>query len=326
MLPNATMTVQPAQDEWTLCVQPAPVRVIAASPRGSLLAVTGGAADEGWVQIRSAHTGELLFSYGGHSTPVGSLAFSPVGTQERIASASRDGDVQIWDAATGECFLNDRGHTHAVRALSWSPDGRLLASGSSDGTVRVWNVWSGGSPPHFTLHAGGVWSLAWSPGGRLLASGGNGVRLHRLNEAGQVCNSTPLPISTFGNVLGLDFFPDSSLLALAGVFPHMEVWDTDVPRLWNRYPSPALLSQEVMQLTCRPVSARCMTLLSREGDRVPLDCTLRLWQVAVERVSQRPFLERVIGISACAWLDPRTVVVGTASGVLLVRHVCGLDG
>ena len=67
------------------------VQAMAWSPDGASIA-SGG--DDATAQVWNASTGEQLFVYMGHSSPVASVAWSPDGS--RIASGSGDKTVQVW--------------------------------------------------------------------------------------------------------------------------------------------------------------------------------------------------------------------------------------
>jgi WD40 repeat protein len=83
-------------------------------------------------------SGGDVFTYYGHSTEVGVLAWSPDGRS--IASTGLDGIVQVWQATTGSQVLTYQDQASIVTALTWSPDSRLIASASTDLTVQVWKA------------------------------------------------------------------------------------------------------------------------------------------------------------------------------------------
>lgn len=303
------------QKEWTVGPLAPPVRAIAVSPDRSLVAASSGNAGGGSVQVRSSKTGALLFSYGGHTTPVLALTFSP--TCPQIASADIEGTVQVWSLKMGTPCCYYQGHTGAVYALAWSPDGRYLASGGSDRTVQVWDPQNGRRIFRFDQHTQSVWALAWSDG--LLASASAEVVLHWLDCAGSVYGREVLARSTFGEARGMGFSPDQ-LLALAGPFPHIELWDTGTGKQFDLIPCPGLLTHTIVWLAWSP-DPGTMTMLTLEEHAGTQESTLRLWQSECSRTIQRPVLGQFSGISTAVWLDRQTVVAGTWEGMLMARHL-----
>jgi WD40 repeat protein len=99
-------------------------------------------ASGGWdhtVKIWSVQTGELLYTYTGHTNaPVNTVSWSPDSTY--IVSAGNDGLVQVWRAQDGKQIYTYGEHTQAVNSVAWSPragDTRIV-SASNDTTVQVW--------------------------------------------------------------------------------------------------------------------------------------------------------------------------------------------
>ncbi len=99
-------------------------------------------ASGGWdhtVKIWSVQTGELLYTYTGHTNaPVNAVSWSPDSTY--IVSAGNDGLVQVWRAQDGKQIYTYWEHTQAVNSVAWSPragDTRIV-SASNDTTVQIW--------------------------------------------------------------------------------------------------------------------------------------------------------------------------------------------
>src|SRR6266571_1414296 len=162
--------------------------------------------------------GNTLVTYTGHLSPVATVAWSPAGTNQRIASASGNsffgGEhvVQIWNAATGVHILTYEGHTQPVHTVAWSPNGTRIASGSEDKTVQIWDARSGSQMLSFTGHKAQVSAVAWSPDGTRIASASN-------DETVQIWDAhSALPIFRFNHtstVNAVAWSPDGTRIASA---------------------------------------------------------------------------------------------------------------
>ncbi|NUQ05820.1 MAG: TIR domain-containing protein, partial [Anaerolineae bacterium] len=74
---------------------------------------------------------------------VGSIAFSPDGSQVAVGLTRGGENLQIFDGESLKQLRGLEGHSTDVVALAFSPDGALLLSGSDDATAILWDAASG---------------------------------------------------------------------------------------------------------------------------------------------------------------------------------------
>jgi WD40 repeat protein len=122
----------------------APVRAVAFSPDGQLLATVGSGDADRVVRLWDLATGQHLRTLKGHPrNAVCAVAFSPDGQ----LLASGGADIRLWDPATGQ-------HLHTIKfcvcyyafndgwLMAFSPDGRMLATANSD-SMQLWDSATG---------------------------------------------------------------------------------------------------------------------------------------------------------------------------------------
>jgi WD40 repeat protein len=144
---------------------PAPMRDVAFSPDGRILATTGV---DGKVRLLAMPAGRLLrdFDHPGGAT---ALVFSPDG--QLVATAGYDGMVRLWRISDGASRVF-RVSGEPLWTLAWSPDGILLAAAGEDKHVHLWPATGTGPTRILAGHLRNIWHIAFSPDGRTLASGG----------------------------------------------------------------------------------------------------------------------------------------------------------
>jgi WD40 repeat protein len=105
-----------------------------------------------------------------HGEPIGTFAFSPVGSLLATVGSSR---LTLWDAATGRRLAD--AEANGVNALAFAPDGRRLAGVGPQ--IEVWDIQAGaqgfqiGSRQTLRVGRGRYYGgLAFSPSGKYLAS------------------------------------------------------------------------------------------------------------------------------------------------------------
>ncbi|CAG7849860.1 Periodic tryptophan protein 2 AltName: Full=U three protein 1; AltName: Full=U3 small nucleolar RNA-associated protein 1; Short=U3 snoRNA-associated protein 1 [Serendipita indica DSM 11827] len=196
--------------------RPVQFNCLAVDQSGEL--VVAGSNDTYEIFFWSVQSGKLLDILTGHTGPVSSLAFSPVGNT--LASGSWDKSVRIWDVVGRSRAVEPISMNSDVLAVSYRPDGRELAVATLDGQIAFFEEEtgrqtgiidgrrdiSGGRSIHDGLtaqnNAGGKAfnSLSYSGDGTLLLAGGNSkyVCLYDIRE------STLLRKFTISENLSLD--------------------------------------------------------------------------------------------------------------------------
>lgn len=80
----------------------------------------------------------------GHSGPVYSVAFDPIGGSaappKYLLSCSADATTRLWSLDTMTNVVAYRGHQNPVWDVQWSPMGIYFATASRDRTARLWST------------------------------------------------------------------------------------------------------------------------------------------------------------------------------------------
>ncbi len=237
-----------------------PIRRLAASPVGDLLATTG---EDDSVRLWDVAAGRQAYPLEQHGRGVRSPAFSADG--RRLACGESDGTVRLWDVATGQTRGALTGLGAEVRDVAFSPDGRWLAVALASAETRVYRAadltlthtepgrgetqtvafsldgtWLVSSNPEGSVTVRGteegremrtiplgfpVGPVALSATGHLLAvAGANREEIQVLDvRSGTVLHSLP---GHRRGVTGLAFSPDGRRLASAGLDGTVRLWET----------------------------------------------------------------------------------------------------
>jgi WD40 repeat protein len=195
------------------------------------------------------------------------VIFSPDG--KIIATSGSDSNVRLW-SREGQLLKTFQGHQDWVYGLSFSPDGQWIASGSEDATVKIWQTRTG-KLERIIKHRNKIYDVKFSPDGRFLATVGQENRLNLWDaKTGKLLQQWPVESSLLW-FWGLDFSPDSQLLAVT-TKGGIKVWR---------------ISDGQLQQTLGPEKALAGTALrikfSPDGQILAssnVDNTARLWRVS----------------------------------------------
>ncbi|PPD74435.1 hypothetical protein GOBAR_DD28632 [Gossypium barbadense] len=182
-------------------------------------------------QVLGPNGGKRSYTlFQGHSAPVYSTTFSPLG--DFILSSSVDTTTRIWSMDRIQPLRIMAGHLSDVDCVQWHANCNYIATGSSDKTVRLWDVQSGECVRIFIGHRSMILSLAISPDGRYMASGDEDGMIMTWDLSSGRC-ITPLMGHT-SCVWTLGFSCEGSLLASGSADCTIKLWDvtrsTKVPR------------------------------------------------------------------------------------------------
>jgi len=247
----------------TLKGHTAPVRSVAFSPDGKLLASGAGAfgpfrgfrkgkETKGNLILWDAATGREVqtIKINGRGGQVKSVAFSPDG--KLVASGSwnfaggppgRDrsedlkewGAIKLWDTGTGKGIRTFKWRTAGVNSLAFSPDGKHLAATDYNlkSEFKLWEVATGQEVRTFKGHTLPVVSVVFSPDGKLLASSSTkkadtGLTKGEVRLWDPYSDKEDRLIDASTGVVGrLAFSPDGKRLAGALDDKTVKVWDVD---------------------------------------------------------------------------------------------------
>ncbi|XP_062097373.1 transcription initiation factor TFIID subunit 5-like isoform X2 [Humulus lupulus] len=147
--------------------------------------------------------------------------YSPVG--HYFASASHDRTARMWSMERIQPLPIMAGHLFDVDCVQWHANCNYIATGSSDKTVRLWDVQSGECVRIFIGHRSMVLSLAMSSDGRYMASGDEDGAIMMWDLSSGRCVA-PLMGHT-SCVWTLAFSGEGSVLASGSADCTVKLWD-----------------------------------------------------------------------------------------------------
>ncbi|GAB4477344.1 MAG: hypothetical protein Kow00124_20450 [Anaerolineae bacterium] len=296
-------TVPYLQEQTALYGHIAPIRSLAFSPDGALLASASADATIRLWEMTACREFAVLR---GHSQGVNRALFSPDGT--RLASASEDGTVRIWNIAEGVEAISPLAHRGEVITLDFSPDGSFLATTAVDNTLRLWHVLRGYRLATFQGYARPVQALAFAPDGDLiaLASDYRILKSYMLTVRGD----TTVLQAHDESVTTLTFTPDGRWLASASHDHTVRLWEMPAGDLISKLEGHTASVQDVSLCPAGQLLASAS-----------LDGTVRLWDM--ETFHTLAALRSTGGPVTAVAFSPsgRTLAFASADGVI---HLWGV--
>jgi WD40 repeat protein len=258
-------------------VMPGGVSAMSLSPSGRQVAV--GCFYRNEVYLFDVPTGKAGAILGGHTAPVGFLAYSPDG--QILGTAAPDGTIRLWDPATGRQRAVLRGPAGEM-ALAYSPDGRRIGTQIGD-QVHLWDTESGRLVA--TLAGQGFSYVAdHAANDRRLPQFGSNGQFLIAGRKGELCQcdaATGKLVTVLGRFNGAlrvaDLSPDGKRVAVAGgenpPLP-IHIWDRDSGKLWDLAHGH---TDYLRSLGFSPDGSRLLSVASYP------DCSPRLWDAATGR-------------------------------------------
>jgi len=195
-----------------------PMRALAFSPDGTLLAVTGV---DGVIRVITLADRRIRYRFN-HPGGATALAFAPDGSA--IATAGYDGCVRLWHLVDRRVRVF-RVSSAALWTLAFDPAGTRLAAAGEDKRIHLWSI--DGSTPGRVLagHGLNVWHIAFAPDGKTLASGS----FDRTLKLWDIASGRLLRSATghTQGIVGLDVRARDGLIATGGDDATIRFWRGD---------------------------------------------------------------------------------------------------
>ena len=208
-----------------------PIRSIAFSPEGTLLATAGDLPN---VHTWDAQTGAAMGTFAGHTGPLKGVAFL---SQSQLVSVSDDQSARVWEVNPSWALERTIGSiddptviSHRVTSVDFSRDSTLLllAGGvpSRSGELQVVRVADGGRVLYLPqAHEDVVYSAQFSPDAKRIASGGADKYLRTFEIA------TSQQLRRFEGhtnyVLGVAWQANGQIISTASADNTVKVWESE---------------------------------------------------------------------------------------------------
>jgi WD40 repeat protein len=220
VLANATPAVA-KEEQTTLRGFSAPVRAVAFSPDGKLLATCCFDGKVGLWHVAKKQEIKSFKDSDGYD-----LCFAPNGKTLAVAGA-KVAHVRLWDLDKNKLSVTIE-ILQGGPSLAFAPDAKTLATGT-DKLVKLWDPTTGKERATLKGHQSSITALAYTRDGKLLASGDEGGTVKLWDVATKKVHATIEGYSK--EILSVSFSPDGKLLATGAAFdpdtkePHVKLWD-----------------------------------------------------------------------------------------------------
>ncbi|KAF9229213.1 TFIID and SAGA subunit [Gyrodon lividus] len=163
----------------------------------------------------------------GHSGPVYSLSFDPLGGSavppRYLLSSSADATTRLWSLDTMTNVVAYRGHQNPVWDVQWSPMGIYFATASRDRTARLWSTDRTSCLRIYSGHLTDVNCVRFHPNSLYLATGSSDWTARLWDVQRGTC--VRVFIGHQGTLSTLAVSPDGRYLASAGEDLAINLWD-----------------------------------------------------------------------------------------------------
>lgn len=202
---------------------------VAITPDGNL--AVSASADR-TARVWNVASGQQLHTLA-HDAPVSCVDLSPDGRY--AVTGSFDKLLRLWDISQGKLLGSLKGHPMEVNCVAYSADGRYLASGDEQGNLKLWDVTKGAELVNYKAHNHNVTSVAYARNGRYVASGSEDSTAKIWDITTGQCLGVYADSAHAQVVYGVDFSPDTAILATGNFNRVIELWDLGRAALWKTF-------------------------------------------------------------------------------------------